>query len=80
MPQGLATLAPIQQPGSNADVLTIEERDGMVEQAEHGFRVFLQEMGSQTGYVLYPSTRQIIRALHELYKVLGDIDFSNVFQ
>ncbi|KAJ1958704.1 hypothetical protein EC988_000139 [Linderina pennispora] len=80
MPQGLATLAPIAQTGSNADVLTIEERDGMVEQAELGFRMFLQETGSRTGYVLYPSTRQIIKALHVLYKVLDDIDFSNVFE
>ncbi|KAI8321332.1 hypothetical protein GQ54DRAFT_261977 [Martensiomyces pterosporus] len=65
---------------TNADVLTAEERDDLLNQAEWGFRKWLKDTGPQTGFVMYPSTRQILKSLNALYKTLDDVDFSDIFQ
>ncbi|KAJ1827860.1 hypothetical protein LPJ56_001431 [Coemansia sp. RSA 2599] len=60
------------------DGLTSAEREDLVSEAEWGFRTWLRESGPQMGYVLYPSSRQILRALHVLYSLLDAIDFSDI--
>ncbi|KAJ1964625.1 hypothetical protein GGI12_001293 [Dipsacomyces acuminosporus] len=65
---------------TDTDALTAEERENLVGEAEWGFRKWLKEHGSQTGFVMYPSTRQIIKSLHMLYQTLDEVDLSGVFE
>ncbi|KAJ1646726.1 hypothetical protein LPJ64_001840 [Coemansia asiatica] len=72
-----------ERPGANStaprlDGLTSAEREDLVNEAEWGFRTWLRETGPQMGYVLYPSTRQILKSLHTLYALLDAIDFSDI--
>ncbi|KAJ2021930.1 hypothetical protein IWW57_004725 [Coemansia sp. S610] len=57
--------------------LSADERERLVNQAEWGFRKWLTE-NSRSGYVMYPSTRQILKSLQTLYKTLEEIDFSDI--
>ncbi|KAJ1721807.1 hypothetical protein LPJ53_003720 [Coemansia erecta] len=71
-----------ERPASSAtariDGLTSAEREEMVNEAEWGFRTWLRESGPQMGYVLYPSTRQILKSLQTLYTTLDGVDFSDI--
>ncbi|KAJ1845471.1 hypothetical protein LPJ70_002487, partial [Coemansia sp. RSA 2708] len=60
------------------DALTPAERETLISEAEWGFRSWLRESGSQSGYVMYPSTRQILKSLQTLYKTIEDVDFSDI--
>ncbi|KAJ1873923.1 hypothetical protein LPJ57_004879 [Coemansia sp. RSA 486] len=61
-----------------ADSLTSAQREDLVNEAEWGFRVWLRESGPRLGYVLYPSSQQILKSLHALYALLDAIDFSDI--
>ncbi|KAJ2781221.1 hypothetical protein GGI15_003279 [Coemansia interrupta] len=71
-----------ERPASSAtarvDGLTSAEREEMVNEAEWGFRTWLRESGPQMGYVLYPSTRQILKSLQTLYTTLEGVDFTDI--
>ncbi|KAJ2547823.1 hypothetical protein EV175_005065 [Coemansia sp. RSA 1933] len=58
--------------------LTAEERETLISEAEWGFRTWLRETSPPSGYVMYPSTRQIIKSLNALHDVLEDVDLSDI--
>ncbi|KAJ2434600.1 hypothetical protein GGF42_009192 [Coemansia sp. RSA 2424] len=62
----------------SGDFLSAAEREDLVNQAEWGFRKWLAESRPATGYVMYPSTRQILKSLQSLYVLLAEIDFSDI--
>ncbi|KAJ2820478.1 hypothetical protein FBU31_005209 [Coemansia sp. 'formosensis'] len=63
---------------SSGEYLSADDRENLINQAEWGFRKWLTENGPSTGYVMYPSTRQILKSLQSLYKTLEEIDFSDI--
>ncbi|PIA18378.1 UPF0103-domain-containing protein [Coemansia reversa NRRL 1564] len=60
------------------DALTPAQREDIISEAEWGFRNWLRTSGSQTGYVMYPSTRQIFKSLQILNETIDNIDFSDI--
>ncbi|KAJ2864448.1 hypothetical protein GGH94_002900 [Coemansia aciculifera] len=64
--------------GTSDELLSAAERENLVNEAEWGFRKWLTENGPSTGYVMYPSTRQILKSLQSLYVTLEEIDFSDI--
>ncbi|KAJ2479944.1 hypothetical protein IWW56_002750 [Coemansia sp. RSA 2131] len=74
-------IAPVSKSSTaheGADALTSVERETMVNEAEWGFRNWLREAGPRMGYVMYPSSQQILKSLQALYKTIDDIDFSDI--
>ncbi|KAJ2655823.1 hypothetical protein IW148_005892 [Coemansia sp. RSA 1199] len=74
-------IAPVSKSSTaheGADALTPVERETMVNEAEWGFRNWLREAGPRMGYVMYPSSQQILKSLQALYKTIDDIDFSDI--
>ncbi|KAJ1861883.1 hypothetical protein LPJ73_000909 [Coemansia sp. RSA 2703] len=69
---------PASDTTARVDGLTLAERDEMVNEAEWGFRTWLRESGPQMGYVMYPSTRQILKSLQTLCATLHSVDFSDI--
>ncbi|KAJ2844272.1 hypothetical protein GGI22_006933 [Coemansia erecta] len=62
----------------SADPLTAEEREKLISEAEWGFRTWLRETSPPSGYVMYPSTRQILKSLNTLHEILEDVDLSDI--
>ncbi|KAJ1664061.1 hypothetical protein IW140_004361 [Coemansia sp. RSA 1813] len=58
--------------------LTAEEREHLISEAEWGFRTWLRETSPPSGYVMYPSTRQIHKSLSALHDILEDVDLSDI--
>ncbi|KAJ2909399.1 hypothetical protein GGI21_001919, partial [Coemansia aciculifera] len=52
--------------GSGGEFLSAAEREDLVNEAEWGFRKWLTESRPAAGYVMYPSTRQILKSLQSL--------------
>ncbi|KAJ1787410.1 hypothetical protein LPJ62_003371 [Coemansia sp. RSA 2167] len=73
-------IAPVSKSTAHegADALTPSERETMVNEAEWGFRNWLRDAGPRMGYVMYPSSQQILKSLQALYKTIDDIDFSDI--
>ncbi|KAJ2380574.1 hypothetical protein GGI05_006264 [Coemansia sp. RSA 2603] len=59
--------------------LSPAERDAFLGNIEMDFRRNIAETRSSAGFVFYPNTRQIMRAITSLYEVLANMDFSDVF-
>ncbi|KAJ1733435.1 hypothetical protein LPJ61_001559 [Coemansia biformis] len=60
------------------DDLSPAERDRCLRNVEAGFRAHLAETGRQTGFVVYPSSRQVTQAATVLYQTLDAVDFSDI--
>ncbi|KAJ1956618.1 hypothetical protein GGI12_005262, partial [Dipsacomyces acuminosporus] len=65
--------------GRAFDALSPEERDIYLGEIEADFRKWTAETRPKAGFVFYPSTRQIMKAISTLYQTLADIDFSDIF-
>ncbi|KAJ1932730.1 hypothetical protein FBU59_006271 [Linderina macrospora] len=65
--------------GRAFDALTPAERDSYLTDIELDFRKYIGDNRPKTGFVFYPNSRQIMKALSSLYQTLTDIDFSDVF-
>ncbi|KAJ1723921.1 hypothetical protein LPJ53_001774 [Coemansia erecta] len=59
--------------------LSPAERDAFLGNIEMDFRRNIAETRSSAGFVFYPNTRQIMRAITSLYEALANMDFSDVF-
>ncbi|KAJ2448013.1 hypothetical protein EV183_005632 [Coemansia sp. RSA 2336] len=60
------------------DQLSPEERERSLAEIEIDFRRYIAENRSKTGFVIYPNSRQITRAISTLYQTLDGIDFSDI--
>ncbi|PIA15251.1 hypothetical protein COEREDRAFT_88095 [Coemansia reversa NRRL 1564] len=60
------------------DDLTPHERDKFLYEIEIDFRRHISETSSRTGFVIYPNTRQLLRAISTLYQTLSSIDFTDI--
>ncbi|KAJ2786033.1 hypothetical protein GGI15_001741 [Coemansia interrupta] len=65
--------------GRGFDDLSPNERDQFINDLELDFRRYLAETRSSKGFVFYPSTRQIMKAISSLYQTLVSVDFSDSF-
>ncbi|KAJ1938463.1 hypothetical protein EC988_007585, partial [Linderina pennispora] len=65
--------------GRAFDALSPAERDGYLADIELDFRRYIGDNRPKTGFVFYPNSRQIMKAVSSLYQTLADIDFSDVF-
>ncbi|KAI8318243.1 hypothetical protein GQ54DRAFT_300611 [Martensiomyces pterosporus] len=71
--------APDIHTGRAFDALSPHERDLFLGEIELDFRKWIAETRSKAGFVFYPNTRQIMKAISSLYQTLTDIDFSDIF-
>ncbi|KAI8319590.1 hypothetical protein GQ54DRAFT_335453 [Martensiomyces pterosporus] len=58
--------------GRAFDALSPQERDTFLGDIELGFRRWIAETRSTAGFVFYPSTRQITKAITSLYQTLAE--------
>ncbi|KAJ2371290.1 hypothetical protein IW150_004659 [Coemansia sp. RSA 2607] len=65
--------------GRGFDDLSPNERDQFINDLELDFRRYLAETRSSRGFVFYPNTRQIMKAISSLYQTLASVDFSDSF-
>ncbi|KAJ2659740.1 hypothetical protein IWW48_003341 [Coemansia sp. RSA 1200] len=63
---------------SESSALTAKEHESLISEAEWGFRTWLRETSPPSGFVMYPSTRQILKSLNTLHDVLEDVDLSDI--
>ncbi|KAJ1960537.1 hypothetical protein GGI12_003746 [Dipsacomyces acuminosporus] len=66
--------------GRAFDALSPQERDAFLADIELDFRRHIAETRPKAGFVFYPSTRQITKAISALYQTLTDVDFSDIFE
>ncbi|KAJ1956869.1 hypothetical protein EC988_001124 [Linderina pennispora] len=66
--------------GRSFDELSPDERDTYLADIELDFRKYIGDNRPKGGFVFYPNSRQIMKAISTLYQTLAAIDFSDIFE